>query len=252
MVSLDWLTTRPIAHRGFHNPDDGPVENTLSAVDAAIARDLAIEVDLQVSADGGAMVIHDGSLDRMTDETGSIIARSADELKQIEITGSGGDHIVELEQLLDHVDGRVPLVLEIKSTWSADMRIVDRINQLLANYTGAAAVMSFDPEIVARFARITPDLPRGIISDGAHDLNHWGRATTMERFGLRHLLHAPRTRPHFVAYDIRALPAVAPVLAKWLLGKPLLTWTVKTTEQIALGQRWADQLIFEGFDPAKL
>ncbi len=251
MTDLDWLTARPVAHRGLHDPDRGPIENTLAAVRAAIAHDLAVEVDLQMSADGEAMVFHDHDLDRMTTHSGPVLAKTADQLSDIAIVGAG-EGIPRLTELLETVAGAVPLVLEIKSNWSIDVHIIDRIAAILADYDGPAAVMSFDPELVARCRQVMPDRPRGIIADGARDLAHWGRATTMERFGLRYFLHMPRTRPHFIAYDIRALPATAPLVGKWLFGKPLLTWTVRSREHVDRGRRWADQLIFEGLDPHSL
>ena len=251
MADLDWLTARPVAHRGLHDPDRGPIENTLAAVRAAMAQDLSIEVDLQVSADGEAMVFHDHHLDRMTPESGPVFAKTADQLSDIAIIGTD-ETIPRLSDLLETVAGAVPLVLEVKSRWSTDLRIIDRIATLLANYDGPAAVMSFDPELVARCRKVMPNRPRGIIADGARNLAVWGHATTMERFGLRYFLHAPRTRPHFIAYDIRALPAFAPLIGKWLFGKPLLTWTVRNREHVDCGRRWADQLIFENLDPQSL
>ena len=52
MAGLDWLIARPIAHRGLHDEARGIIENTPSAIAAAVAADYAIEIDLQVTADG--------------------------------------------------------------------------------------------------------------------------------------------------------------------------------------------------------
>ena len=97
-----------------------------------------------------------------------------------------------------------------------------------------------------RLGRLLPFLAAGLPGFGvALALN----LLLVARFSLRHLLHLPRTRPHFVAYWVKRLPAPGPVAARKLLGKPLLTWTVRTPEERTVAAAHADQMIFEGFDP---
>ena len=115
---LAWLTARPIAHRGLHDAQHGIIENTESAFSEAIAAAYHIECDLQISRDGEAMVFHDATLDRLTGETGRIDALSTAEICRIVLTGSS-DRPQTLSQLLDQVDGRVALLIELKSRWDA-------------------------------------------------------------------------------------------------------------------------------------
>ncbi len=159
MAKLDWLK-RPIAHRGLHDASKGVIENSASAVEAAIARGLAIEVDLQCAKDNKPVVFHDGTLDRLTEEVGPVISRSASELTSIPLRGSK-DRILSLRDLLALIDGRVPLLIEIKSKWDDDDRYEANIASELASYRGPVAVMSFDPNCVARFKTLLPSLPRG-------------------------------------------------------------------------------------------
>jgi glycerophosphoryl diester phosphodiesterase len=242
-----WLK-RPIAHRGLHDEAQGIVENSASAVAAAIAKGYAIEVDLQCAADGVPVVFHDEQLDRLTREKGPVAARDAASLCAIPLR-HGKDHILSLAGLLGLVDGRVPLVLEVKSSWGGDPRYEPSIAEVLKSYHGPVAVMSFDPDCAAAFKRLAPGLPRGLISERFADKRHWSHLSPLRRFAMRHLLTAALARPDFIAYDIKALPALAPAMARSLFGLPLLTWTVRSEADKAKAMRYADAMIFEGVLP---
>ena len=247
MSELYWLR-RPIAHRGLHDAAKGIVENSASAVAAAMGKGFAVEVDLQCAADHVPVVFHDETLDRLTPETGPVMARSAEALSAIPLRGST-DRILSLPALLALVNGRVPLVLEVKSTWTREGKYEANIALLLASYPGPVGVMSFDPHCVAAFKEIEPSLPRGLISERFSDRHYWSNLTPWERFARRNLLTSAIARPHFIAYDIKALPALAPFIAQTLFGLPLLTWTVRTTEERERALRYADAMIFEGITP---
>ncbi len=250
MAGLDWIAARPIAHRGLHDREQGIVENTETAFAAALDAGFAVECDIQLSADGEAMVFHDYTLDRLTDETGRVADRTAAELKTIELAGSG-DRMQTLGELIEQVGDRAPLIVEIKSQWADVGTLERRAAALVAGHPGPIALMSFDPRSVAAIAAAEPWIPRGIVSGGYRDRRYWRRfgLTAWQRFRLRHMLHALSTKPHFVAYDIDGLPSIAPLVAKWLAGAPLLTWTVRTPAERRRARRYADQMIFEGFRP---
>ncbi len=241
-----FLTERPIAHRGFHDSAAGRIENTLSAAEAAIGRGFAIECDLQFTADGEAVVFHDSSLDRLTSATGPVRERTLAEVKALAIVGTG-DRVPTLADLLDVVDGRVPLVIELKPQIGDKPELEQRTASLLSRYHGPVAVMSFDPRSVRAMRFLAPAVPRGLVAerfDGADSRS----LSPLRRLALRHLAHTPLVRPDFIAYDVRAHPANAPLLLR-RLGLPLLTWTVRTLAERAVASRYADQIIFEGFDP---
>jgi len=247
MATPDWLK-RPIAHRGLHDASEGVTENSASAIEAAIARGFAIEVDLQCARDDEPVVFHDKTLDRLTGQTGPVISRSASELTAMPLRGSK-DRILSLRQLLALIDGRVPLVIEIKSKWDNDDRYEANIASELAVYRGPVAVMSFDPNCVARFRTLLPSLPRGLIAEKFEDKDYWSNLSWGRRFIMRHLLSSAIARPNFIAYDIRALPAFAPSVARILFRLPLLTWTVRTEAEKVRALRYADAMIFEGIEP---
>jgi glycerophosphoryl diester phosphodiesterase len=247
MAELYWLQ-RPIAHRGLHDQAKGIVENSASAVRAAMGKGLAIEVDLQCAAGDLPIVFHDDTLDRLTLESGPVAARTAEALAEIELR-DGADRILSLPALLALVNGFVPLVLEVKSTWRRDGKFEANIARMLASYKGPVAVMSFDPHCLAAFRELAPDLPRGLIADRFDDQDYWSQLTLWQRLAMRNLLTAAIARPNFIAYDIAALPALAPLVARFLFGLPLLTWTVRTNEQRERALRYADAMIFEGITP---
>ena len=143
-TKLDWLTARPIAHRGLHDAARGIIENTAAAVRAAIEGGYGIEVDLQISADGEAMVHHDDVLGRLTDGAGRLDRLSAAELKRVAFRGSA-ERMMTLGDLCDLVGGRAALLLELKSRFDGDGRLPARVAASLAGYRGPVAPMSFDP-----------------------------------------------------------------------------------------------------------
>ena len=247
-MRLDWLTARPIAHRGLHDAAGGVIENTLSAFKAAIAGGFGIETDLQISRDGEAMVHHDVALGRLTHGSRQLAAMTAAGLKEVPFKATS-DRIMTLGELCEFVAGRTPLVIELKSRFDGDRRLVTRTAQLLTSYVGPAAVMSFDPSLIEGLRALAPGLPRGIVAERHYEDIEWHELTARQRHNLAFLLHAPRTRPHFVAYNVKDLPSLGPWLARNVFRVPLLTWTVRSEGDREWAERWADQMIFEAFRP---
>jgi glycerophosphoryl diester phosphodiesterase len=244
----DWLTARPIAHRGLHDLARGIVENMPGAVAAAIAGRFAIEVDIQLSGDGEAMVHHDDALGRLTEGSGALIEKTAAELKAVAFKHTP-ERMMTLSDLCALVAGRVPLVIEVKSHFDGDRRLVQRMAQVLDGYTGPVVGMSFDPVQVLALRQTMPRLLRGIVAQRNYDDGHWAKLSDEQRASMLHLRHGFRTEPHFIAFWIDQLPAPAPWIARNIFGCQLLAWTVRSGEQRARAARYADQMIFEGFRP---
>jgi len=248
MRAPDWLTARPVAHRGLHDTARGVIENMPAAARAAVAGNFAIECDIQLSADGEAMVHHDHELGRLTEGSGPLVDKTAAELKAIRFKATD-EQMMTLGDLCALVAGKVPLVVEVKSRFNGDRRLVKRMAEVLAAYSGPVVGMSFDPDQVVALREIMPKLTRGIVAQRTYDDGYWEKLTQAQRDSMLHLKHGLRTQPHFVAYWVQQLPAPAPWIARNLLGCPLLAWTVRTPEQRAAAARYADQMIFEGFTP---
>jgi glycerophosphoryl diester phosphodiesterase len=248
MRAPDWLTARPVAHRGLHDIARGIVENMPGAFEAAVSGNFAIETDLQLSADGEAMVHHDDVLGRLTEGSGALLGKTSAELRAIPFKNTS-ERMISLGDLCALVNGRVPLMIEVKSHFDGDRKLVTRMAEVLRPYAGPAAVMSFDPDQVLALREIIPERPRGIIAQRSYDDDDWKKPTPAQRDGMLHLRHVFRTRPHFVSFWVDQLPAPAPWIARHIFGLPLLTWTVRTPEQRERAARQADQMIFEGFVP---
>ena len=246
-MDLSWLIAHPIAHRGLH---DGvtAIENTTSAFRAAIEGGYAIETDVQITADGEAMVHHDFALGRLTLGSRQLAAMTAAGLKEVPFKATA-DRMMTLGELCDFVAGRVPLVIELKSRFEGDLRLVKRAAEVVRAHAAPAALMSFDPAPIAALREIAPDVPRGIVAERHYEDSEWRELAPAQKRSLAFLLHGFRTRPHFVAYHVKDLPAPGPLIARYLFGRALLTWTVRSEEDRARAKRWADQMIFEGFRP---
>jgi glycerophosphoryl diester phosphodiesterase len=245
MDALKWLLARPIAHRGLHD-GSSVIENTPSAFAAAIAAGYGIECDLQVSADGEAMVFHDAGLGRLTEADTRIDSMRASELKRVRFKLTG-DHMITLGELCEMTDGRTPLLIEMKSEFPGDCRLIERCTTIMSAYRGAAAFMSFDTMLMAALRARTPALTRGIVAEGksSHAAGRFlgGLASPWRHYELF------RARPQFIAFAVDDLPHALPAMARHLFRLPVLAWTVRTPLQERAAKRYADQIIFEAFRP---
>lgn len=248
MRAPDWLTARPVAHRGLHDISRGIVENMPGAVQAAIAGNFSIEVDIQLSADSEAMVHHDHALGRLTEATGPLVEKTATELKALTFKDTA-ERMMSLSDLCALVGGRVPLVIELKSRFDRDRKLVKRMAEVLASYDGPTVGMSFDPDQVLGLRELLPSRPRGIVAQRSYQDDYWAHLTQQQRDSMLYLRHGFQTQPQFVAFRVDDLPAPAPWIARNVFGCALLGWTVRTTEQRTRVAQHADQMIFEGFVP---
>lgn len=246
---LGWLVGRPIAHRGLHDVGRGLPENSLSAAQAAIAGGFGIECDVQLSADGEAMVFHDFVLDRLTGESGSVASRPAQALAAIALKGSA-DRIPTLDGFLDAIGGRTPVIVEIKSRFDGALALARRTVEIIARRgQQPIAIKSFDPDIVAAIRDLAPELPRGIVAMNDYSYGDYAHLDAQRKHALANLLHFERSQPHFISWKVADLPCAAPYLCRKALGMPLMTWTVRTAAERETAARHADQMVFEGFTP---
>jgi len=235
----------PLAHRGYHDAALGRPENGLSAFRAAVDAGYGIELDLQPSTDGHAMVFHDPSLDRMTREFGPVRDRTASALGEIALLKSQ-DTIPTLGEVLDLVNGRVPLLLELKNQEHRDDAVLETATaKALAGYSGPVAVMSFNPVMVARLAELIPAIPRGLTTD---DFNY-EPLSKARREHLREMRDFDEVGASFISHDALDLDraGVAEIKAQ---GFPILTWTVRSPEAEHKARRIADNITFEGYAAA--
>ena len=226
------LIARPFAHRGLHGA--GRIENSRGAFAAAIAAGHGIELDVQVSRDGEALVIHDYQLDRLTEGIGPVCGLVTAELERIRLRNSN-ETIPSLAEVLELIGGRAPLLIEVKSPGRHVAALSGAVARALDAYIGPVAVMSFNPEIGRWFARYAPGVLRGLVVTEAG--RRWRGALT-RRLALW------RSRPDFLAYDIRDLPSRFAARQR-ARGLPVLTWTCRTEADRARAALHADQIIYE-------
>lgn len=235
-MTLDWLTRRPIAHRGLHDLNNAVWENTLSAFQAAINADYAIECDVHLSRDGIAMVFHDENLTRLTGAQGDIHELTATQAGALQIGGTK-DRIPSLKETLSLIAGRVPVIIELKGTEDKDDGLVKAVAMELKAYSGPAAIMSFDHHLIRRFASDAPNIPAGLTAEGirTHDLEaHFSM--------LAHPID-------FISYNVHHLPNPFISFVKEKLNKQVITWTVQSEQEQDYSNIYADQITFEGFNP---
>jgi len=238
----------PIAHRALHELAQGRPENSREAIAAAVAAGYGIEIDLQLSADRQAMVFHDYDLARLTDETGTLRARRADDLGQITLKG-GASGIPTFAEVLDLVAGRVPLLVEIKDQdgqlGAAIGILEDAAAEAVKGYDGPLAFMSFNPHSVRVLSGLAPDVPRGIITC-SYDQDYWKGVPQGTRDRLREIPDIAPSRASFISHEASDL-ARARVAELKSQGLPVLCWTIRSPEQEAEARKVAHNVTFEGY-----
>ncbi|MEL7098159.1 MAG: glycerophosphodiester phosphodiesterase family protein [Pseudomonadota bacterium] len=238
----------PLAHRALHGP--GAPENSRAAVRAAVAAGYGIEIDLQLSADGAAMVFHDYGLERLCGVPGTVRTTSAAALAATPLLGSD-EGVPTLNEVLSTVAGEVPLLIELKDQDGAmgpDIGALEAaMAAALAGYDGPVAVMSFNPHSVARMAALAPHLPRGLTTS-SYRVEDWpmGAARCDE---LRGIPDYAAVGACFISHEAADLdrPRVAELKAA---GADVLCWTIRNADQEAAARRVADNITFEGYAPA--
>ncbi|SLN16392.1 Glycerophosphoryl diester phosphodiesterase [Aquimixticola soesokkakensis] len=247
----DSFLRRPIAHRALHDRDAGRPENSREAVRAAVERGYGIEIDLQLSRDGEAMVFHDYDLRRLTGKNGPLAQETAASLASYTLlTGESG--IPSLREVLALVNGRVPLLIEIKDQ---DGMMGENTGALevataraLTNYAGDVALMSFNPHAVAACGRLMPTRPRGLTTC-AYSSADWPLLPDALRRKLAQIPDFERVGASFVSHDRKDLDA-ARVRDLKSCNTPILCWTIRTPEQEAEARKIAENVTFEGYLPA--
>jgi len=231
----DWLTKWEYAHRGLHG--QGAPENSLAAAEAAIAAGMGIECDIQLSGDHVPMVFHDWDLERLIGASGRFCDRTAADIGEMSLLGSD-ESPPTLRQLLRAIDGRVPLLVEVKSTGGTEIgAICEAVSAVLSEYSGPFAAISFNPWIIHWLRENEPKIPCGLVmreDEFGNTQEHEDREFALEK-----------AQPDFMAYHIAALPN------PWVTGLrksglPVLTWTVNSLETRARALRYTDALISEG------
>lgn len=235
---VSFLLDAPIAHRALHGEHCD--ENSLSALAAAVDARLPAELDVRLSSDGVPVVFHDSTLSRLCGDDCPLRELTAKQLSQRRLPKSG-EHIPTLREALDTVNGKVPLLIELKSSTHAGLsrrRTARAVSDVLRDYRGSYAVQSFDPLLLRQARRVMPGAAVGLLADrrrfseGAH------------RFAASHLLCNFLCRPDFISYGYTdSLPFSVRLVRR--LGAPIIAWTPKSEDEARDAELRFDGVIAE-------
>lgn len=245
---VDRFKTVKYAHRGLHGTvgaDSFCAENSVTAFGRAVEHGFGIELDVQVTADGEAVVFHDNTLDRVTGVSGKVKEKTLAELKELRLSGTD-ETVPTLREVLDLVGGRVPILVELKETGS-DHTISEKAAEILADYHGEFIVESFSPLAFGAIREKLRGVPCGFLVD-KH--TNYEKSRTMLHRLLQRCLFNCVARPAFIALNHKT-PKLFPVgLIRCLFGTPMLAWTVKSEEDEARAyENGFSGIIFEGYLP---
>ena len=243
-AAMEKFTKVHYAHRGLH--DSERAENSMSAFAAAKKMGYGIELDVRLSKDGELVVFHDADLTRMTGIEGKVIDFTAEELAKMSLAGTA-DGIPTFREVLELIDGAVPLLIEIKMG-TGESGIAEKLLEVIEGYNGDYIVESFHPIALKIIKKGRPDILRGILSyEYMKDERYKGKLI----FRLsQNLLLNFIMRPNFIAYDRKGYSVSNVRFVRRVFGTPLIAWTVKSqaeeNDTIAHG---FDTVIFEDYIP---
>lgn len=233
-----WIVKDYIAHRGLHTKE--LPENSLGAFANAIEHGYPIEIDVQMIADGNIVVFHDYALSRMTGKDGYTKNLTTDELKEYKLAKTEY-YIPTLTEVLELVDGQIPLLIEIKNEGKVG-ELESRVYEILKNYSGEYAVQSFNPYSLEWFKKNAPEVWRGQLSSFFKKQN----LPFFKRFVLKRMFLNKISSPHFISYDARFLPNMYVKRYKKL---PLIAWCITSQSDYMKIVKHCDNIIFENFEP---
>lgn len=237
--------TYDYAHRGLHDKEKGVPENSLMAFDLAVRGGFGMELDLQLTQDGQVVVHHDRTIARTCGVDRNIDQMTYEELSGYRLFGTQ-EKVPLFTEVLRQVDGRTPLIVELKS-YTRQEELCQKAVDLLQGYEGLYCVESFDPRIVRWFKKNRPDIVRGQLMErlqaGQNGL------TRAQAFLGRNLMTNFLTRPHFEAYDFHARHTLSLRAARRVWGMQEVSWTLRSLEDYKAAKEEGCLCIFEKFLP---
>lgn len=233
------------AHRGLHNNQSDAPENSLKAFGLAVEKGYGIELDVQLTKDLTAIVLHDYNLKRACNTDVQVSTLTYEELQKYRLFGSQ-ERIPTLKEVLELVDGRVPIIIELKLPWKAD-RLCSTVAELLSGYKGFYVIESFNPFGLMWYRRHHPEVIRGQLSTDF--IKEKIEGNPIQYFLLKHLLMNFLTKPDFIAYHHVYKNALSFTLCRKLFRTKPVAWTIQSEEQLEKSKEYYDLFIFDGFVP---
>lgn len=236
-IKKSWLCNMPISHRGLHN--SVCPENSLLAFEQSIKNNFAIELDVRIIDDENIIVFHDDKLSRMTNSDGYACNLVTSGLKDLKLNKTDAV-IPTFAETLEFVNGKVPLLIEIKN--EAKIGILEsKVAEMLSQYNGEFAVQSFNPYSMGFFKENAPHILRGQLASYFKGQ----KLAKLKKFFLKRLKLNNISCPDFISYDADNLPNK--YVTKTNL--PILAWTIRSNAQMEKLLNYCDNIIFEKFIP---
>ena len=231
------------AHRGFHdNATDAP-ENSAKAMRLAVEKGYGIELDVQLTKDEKVVVFHDATLNRVCGVDAAVNSMTYEELQQLRLLNSD-EKIPLFSEMLKIIDGKVPLIMEIKMV-DAKTRVCELANKELENYHGVYCMESFHPFAVNWYKKNRPDVARGQLSA---NFKKEGQKEDFREWLVHMLLTNVLARPDFVAYSHKSADNLSRRLTR-AFGATAVAWTIRSQQELDTNRKKFDLFIFEGFVP---
>ena len=236
----EWL----YAHRGLHDNESDAPENSINAFQKAVDAGFGIELDIQLTKDDIPVVFHDYTLERICGTEGNVRDYTYEELLQFQLCNSG-EHIPKFEEVLELVDGKVPLIVELKVEWT-DTSLCPIVGELLNAYGGLYCIESFNPLAVWWFRKNCPEVVRGQLAEAFLKGEEYKGGLY---FALQHLLLNFISRPDFVAYNHKHYHMLSRRICHRLFGSTAVAWTIKSRQELVAAKKHFEIFIFDSFLP---
>lgn len=232
-----FLTENIIAHRGMHDIKEGIPENSMIAFEKAIQNNYIIELDVHILKDGNVVVFHDDNLKRLTNMDVMIKDMNYNELKRLKLQNTE-QRIPLLEEVLNLINGKVPVIIELKYDNKCGL-LEEKVIKILKSYHGKYALKSFNPLAVNYIRKKAPEIVRGQLASDFKGK----KMNIFKRIFLSNMLFNIISRPDFISYDVKALPNKR--LAKIRKNKIVLGWTIRDKETLKKAKKYCDNFICE-------
>ena len=242
---IDKFKTLRYAHRGLHG--DGIAENSMSAFRAAVEGGFGIELDVRLSSDNVLVVFHDDTLDRVVGREGRVDAFTAAELSEMSLSGTE-DGIPTFEEVLRLVDGRVPMLIELKGA-TLDTTLCGKAYELLKDYGGSFCLESFNPWLVKGIKDLMPERFCGLLySNIVRDKKREGNKANLIDVLASVMAFTFVCRPHFMAYNEEDRDSIPVALSTRFYKTPKFVWTVTSKDAVERAHALGEYPIFEKID----
>lgn len=235
------------AHRGLFTPDQRIPENSMKAFGEAVRHGYGIELDIQKTKDNQIVVFHDHTLSRMCGIDLPVCELTYEELQKFTLMNSK-EQIPLFQDVLDLVNGQVPLLVEIKlpTVKTLTCRLAD---ELLQNYSGKYCIESFNPLALRWYKKNRKEIIRGQLS--ANLTKPVAEGGYFLSFLVKYLLLNFLGKPDFISYCYKDQHNISFLLQKYIYKTPVFAWTVRSSMVFKKQKDCFDSIIFDSFIPAK-